>query len=71
MTNEARRKDASVVEHEQIAGAEMIGQSRERGVFDRPGMAREDQQPRLPSLRRRPLSDQLLGQVEIEIAGSE
>jgi hypothetical protein len=40
-------------------------------VLDGPAVPREHQQLRLPALGRRPLRDQLLGQIEIEIAGSQ
>jgi hypothetical protein len=71
MTQEARGEDACIVDDQQIAGAKVIWQPRERGVFDCARFAPEHQQSRLPSLGRRALSDQLLGQIEVEIAGSQ
>jgi hypothetical protein len=48
----------------------MIRQPRERRVFDCTRLSREHQQSRLPSLGRRALRDQLVRQVEIEVAGA-
>ena len=71
MPHEPRRKHARVVDDEQIAGAQVIGQPRERRVLDGTRLPRQHQQSRLPSLGRRTLSDQLVRQIEVEIAGSQ
>jgi hypothetical protein len=68
-TYESGREHASVVEHEQIARAKMAPQPAERRVLNRSCVAWEDEESRLPSLGRRPLSDQFVGQLEIEVAG--
>jgi hypothetical protein len=62
-------KDTCVVEHEEIARAEMVCQSSKRRVLDLTGKPWKYQKSRLPSLSRRALSDQLVRQIEIEIAG--
>ena len=70
MPHEPRRKHASIVDNEQIAGTQMIGHPRERRVLDGTRLPREHQQSRLPSLDWRTLSDQLVRQIEVEIARS-
>ena len=71
MPHEPRRKHASIVDNEQIAGAQVIGHPRERRVLDGTRLPREHQQSRLPALDWRTLSDQLVRQIEVEIAGSQ
>ena len=71
MADEPRRKHASVVNDEQIAGAQVIGHRGERRVLDGARLPRQHQQSRLPSLGWRTLSDQLVRQIEVEIAGSQ
>jgi hypothetical protein len=68
-THEAGREDASVVEHEQVAWAQMAPQAAERRVFYRSCVEWKDEESRLPTLGRRALSDQFVGQLEIEVAG--
>jgi len=70
MTDEARRKDASVIDDEQIARTQMIDQPREQRVLDRAGLTREHQQSRLTALGWRTLRDQTVREIEIEIAGA-
>ena len=70
-SDETRRKHARVVEHEQITGAQMPLQMAKRGVLDVAGISREHEQPRPSMLGGRPLGDQLVRQVEVEIAGSQ
>ena len=70
MTQKARGEDARIVDNKQIAGAEVIRQLHERRVFDCARLSREHQQSRLPSFGGRMLSDQLVRQVEVEVAGA-
>ena len=65
------REHTGVVQDEEIARVEMISQAIERCVFDRAGVAWKHQQPRLPTLGRRVLRDQLARKLEIKIAGSQ
>ena len=69
-TDEPCRKDARVVEHEQIARPQVLSESGKSGVLDCAGVPGKHQETRLASLGRRSLSDQLLRQIEIKIAGS-
>ena len=71
MSDQPRREDTRVIQHEQVAGTQIVAETIEGRVLDGPVVSREHQQPRLPALGRRPLRDQLLGQIEIEIAGSQ
>jgi len=71
MPHEPRRKHASIVDNEQIAGTQVIGHPRERRVLDATRLPREHQQSRLPALDWRTLSDQLVRQIEVEIARSQ
>ena len=63
---ESRRKDARVVEHQQIARAQEAPEVGERRVLERPARARHHQQPRTPAFGRL-LRDERLGQLEVEI----
>jgi hypothetical protein len=68
VTDQARWKDTRVVHDDQIAGLQMFGHARKRGVLDRTRVSRKHQKARLSSLRRRPLRDQLVGEIEIKVA---
>jgi hypothetical protein len=70
MTDQPCRKDSRVVHDKEIAGVQVVAEVRERCVFDSTSMPREDHQSRLTPLLRRTLCDQLLRQLEIEIAGA-
>jgi hypothetical protein len=70
MANQPCRKHSCVVQDKKIARAEVVAETRERCVLDGAGVPREDHQSRLPSLGRRTLGDQLVRQLEIEIAGA-
>ena len=70
MTDQPCWKDSRVVHDKEIAGVQVVAEVRERCVFDCASMPREEHQSRLTSLGRRTLSDQLLRQLEIEIAGA-
>lgn len=64
------RNDASVVEHQQIAGLEQLDEITNAAIVEgRPTARVQNQQPRSRPLRQRPLRDQFLGQFEIEIGG--
>lgn len=58
-------QDARVVEHQQVAGAQQVGQIGEAPVL--PAVAVHDQQPAGGALGQRELGDQLRRQVVIEI----
>jgi hypothetical protein len=70
MTHEPRRKHAGVIDDKQVAGAQMIADARERGVLDRAALSRKNQESRLAALSRGTLSDQLIRQIEVEVARS-
>ena len=60
------RQHPRVVEDEQIAGSEQVGQVEELAVFQRAVAAADDQQPRPVALGGRFLGDQLRREVVIE-----
>lgn len=66
MTEQPRRKDARIVEYEQIARRQVTAEVGEHRVLDVP-LAIEHEQTRSAAPFRRMLRDQLLGQLEIEI----
>ena len=65
-----RRKDARVVEHQQVAGSQVVLEVPERGVLDRTFASREHQQPRPSTHGRGALCDQFVGKLEVEITNS-
>ena len=64
--DDAGREHLRVVENEQVAGIEQIGQVAEGAVFESTRLAADDEQPRLIAPVRRVLCDQVLGQVVVE-----
>ena len=67
LPDEPGRDDAAVVEHEEIAGREQVGQVVEAQVPRRASGAGEDEQARrAPRLHRR-LGDEFLGEREVEL----
>ena len=71
VAHEPRGKYTGVVNDQQIAGAQVIRQLGKRGVLDCARLPRQHQQSRLPSFSRRTLSDQLVREIEVEIARSQ
>src|SRR5438045_9466506 len=65
---EARGQHAGVVEDEQVAGAQQLGQVGETAVLDRARRAVEHEQPARAALRERRLRDQLARQFVVEFA---
>ena len=65
---EPRREDASVVDDEEVAGAQQFRQRADIRVRNRAGGAVEMQQARAAAGRRRLLRDQFRGKVEVEVA---
>ena len=65
---QARRQNARVVRHQQIAGFQIIDDVAEDAVLDRAGFAVHDQHAARIAHRRRLLRDELLGKIVIEIA---
>ena len=68
MTEEPRREHARVVQDQQIATTEMRRQTIERRVLGALPSTIEHDESRAATLGWRVLSDQLLGEMEIEIA---
>jgi hypothetical protein len=65
---EPRLDHPGVVEHQQIARRQQLGEIGESAVGQRPAGAVEHQQPARPALGERRLGNELLGQVEVEVA---
>ena len=65
---QARRKDARVVDHQEVAGRQAVGQLREAAVRDGARYPIEVKQPRRASVGGRLLGDQAGRQVEVEVA---
>src|SRR4051812_32035259 len=65
---QARGEDSGVVDDDQIAGAEELGQRADLRMRDRTGLAVEVQQARAAARRRRLLRDQFRRKVEVEVA---
>ena len=66
MAKEARRKHSGVVDHEEIALAEELGQPPDVGMLGAAGPFMQNQELRCAALRRRRLRNQVRGQIEIE-----
>jgi hypothetical protein len=66
MTQQARGKDARIVDDEGIAGSQTRREIGNRAMFERPSAAIERQQAGLTARRRR-LGDQVLWQREVEV----
>ncbi len=66
--DQPRRKHPRVVDDDEIAGAEELGNRGDLRMDDRSGGTIETQQARRAALRRRLLRDQFRGKVEIELA---
>ena len=67
---EAGGDHARVVEHQEIAGLQVLEQVAEPAMLDLAGVTMQNQQTRLVALRRRRLRDQFRRQLKIEIRGS-
>jgi hypothetical protein len=67
MAEQTRGKNARVVDHEQIAGNQMVLEPRKLGVLDSAAVAVQHEQPRLSTVRRGLLRDELFGQCEVEV----
>ena len=67
LTDEPRRKDARVVDHEQVAGPQQRRQVGELVMPHISARAVECEQPRGAPLYRGILGNQLVGQVEVEV----
>jgi hypothetical protein len=64
---ETRGQDAGVVQNEEIAGLEEVGEVGEEVVAQGPGCSVEDQHAARSALGRRVLGDEFCGQVEAEV----
>ena len=67
---QARRDDAAVVGHQEVAGAQVLQDIAELPVGKSPGRPLHDQEPRGVPWLYRGLRDQLWGKVVVEIGGS-
>ena len=65
---QARRQNARLIRHQQIAGLKIVDDIAEDAVLDRAGLAVHDQHAARIAHRRRLLRDKLLGKIVIEIA---
>ena len=63
-----RLEHAGVVENQQVAGIQHLGQIGEMPVLQRAAGAVEDQQPAVGAIRDRLLRDQVLGQVVLKVS---
>jgi len=61
MSDQPRWEDTRVIQHEEIAGMQVVAETIEGRVLDGSVVSWEHQQPRLPALVWRPLRDQRLG----------
>ena len=71
LAEDARLDHARVVEHQQVAGLQQIGQLVEDAVGGRVGIVAAVEQARGTALGGRMLGNQLLGKLEVEIAERE
>ncbi len=65
---QSSRKHARVVDHQEVAGREVIGQRRETAVCDVAGRAIQVEEPRRAPIGGRFLGDQFGRQLEVEVA---
>jgi hypothetical protein len=68
LTDQPRRKDARVVDDQQISGTKKLGEMRNGGMRGAAGLPVEVEQPSRRSLGDRFLRYQLRRQMEVEIA---
>ena len=69
MPQQARRKHFRIVQNQKIAVAQVLGKVREDRVLDLPAVSMQHQQARIAPLGGRLLRNQLIGKVEVEVAG--
>jgi hypothetical protein len=69
LPEQARLDDARVVEHQQVAGAQKVGQRGEAPIGKLAGRAVDMQQPAAAALRQRITGDQFIRQKVVEVSG--
>jgi hypothetical protein len=67
LTEQPRGKDSRIVQHEQIASAQVLAESRKLRVLDLAGVPAQDEEPRGAADRRRLLGDELRRKIEVEL----
>ena len=68
VSEQTRREDARIIQHQKITAIEMGRELLDGRVLPRTGRATDDDEARCAALGRRMLSDQLLREIEIELA---